>query len=97
MKFLKRSPLPQIAKKVFELQTEKEIQDFFKAFLTPKEVKVLGDRYRVVEMLLKGKPQREISQKLGVSISQISRGSEELQFGVGAEIFPNFFKEITKK
>lgn len=97
MKLFQKSSLPEIAKKVFELSSEKEVQDFFKAFLTPKEAKVLCDRYKVVEMLLKGVPQREISKKLGVSISQISRGSEELQFGVGAEIFPQIFKEIKRK
>ncbi|MDH3324367.1 MAG: trp operon repressor, partial [Candidatus Peregrinibacteria bacterium] len=82
----KNKTLSEIAKKVDGL-SKKEIESFLRAFLTPKEVATLCDRYKLVEMLIEGVPQREISKKLGVSISQISRGSEELQFGVGKEVF----------
>lgn len=92
MNFFKKSPLPEIAQKIAKLESEKDANDFLKAFLTPKEIKTLCDRYKIVEMLLQKIPQREISKKLGVSVSQISRGSEELQFGNGIKFFPKFFK-----
>lgn len=96
MSFLKKSPLSEIAQKIAKFESEKEATYFLKAFLTPKELKVLCDRYKIVELLLQKIPQREISKKLGVSISQISRGSEELQFGNGIEFFPKFFEEKEK-
>ncbi len=80
--------LTEIAEKVLALDNVKDVEMFFRAFFTPKEVSVLEDRYHIIEMLLQKIPQREISKRLGVSISQISRGSEELQFGIGKDIFP---------
>ena len=85
--------LQAIAQKVNDFKDPKDIENFFRAFLTPAECDTLCDRYQLVEMLLAGYPQREISEKLGVSISQISRGSAELQFGVGREVFPKVFPE----
>ncbi len=84
--------LKKIASVVAKMESEKEIENFFRAFMTPKECHTLCDRYLLIEMLMAGHPQREISEKLGVSISQISRGSAELQFGVGREVFPKIFK-----
>jgi len=89
----KATILKDIAQKVNELNDPKEVEDFFRAFFTPAECATLCDRYLLVEMLLNGYPQREISDTLGVSISQISRGSAELQFGVGRKVFPKIFPE----
>lgn len=83
----------EIVQKIGKLESQEDREAFLRAFLTPKEVKTLGDRYKIIEMLLQGVPQREIAQKLKVSVSQISRGSQELQFGVGADIFPKIFKK----
>jgi len=87
----KAKVLRTIAEKINALDDPKEIENFLRAFFTPKECDTLCDRYLLIEMLISGHPQREISDKLGVSISQISRGSAELQFGVGREVFPKFF------
>lgn len=82
----------QIAHKLKSL-SEEEVFQFLQAFLTPKEFHTLCERYELVRLLVQGVPQREISEKLGVSISQISRGSAELKYGAGAEIFPKLFQE----
>ncbi len=87
----KAKVLKTIAQKVHDLKDVKEVENFLRAFFTPAECETLCDRYLLVEMLMAGRPQREISEKLGVSISQISRGSAELQFGVGREVFPMIF------
>jgi Trp operon repressor len=84
--------LKKIASIIDKLETEKDVENFLRAFMTPKECNTLCDRYELIEMLIAGHPQREISKKLGVSITQISRGSAELQFGVGREVFPKVFK-----
>lgn len=88
----KTKTLKRISQKVSDFSPQ-EISQFFRAFFTPKEISTLCDRYEIVRHLISGMPQREISKKVGVSISAISRGSEELQFGVGAEIFPKIFPE----
>ena len=89
----KAKTLTEIASKVATMKDTKEVENFLRAFMTPKECDTLCDRYLLIEMLMAGHPQREISEKLGVSISQISRGSAELQFGVGREVFPQIFKD----
>lgn len=90
----KSTVLETISHKMTELKTPTDYENFFRAFFTPKECATLCDRYQLVEMLLQGTPQREISQALNVSVSQISRGSAELQFGAGKEFFPKFYPEI---
>jgi Trp operon repressor len=85
--------LKKIASIVAKLESEKDVENFLRAFMTPKECDTLCDRYLLIEMLMAGTPQRIISEKLGVSISQISRGSAELQFGVGREVFPKVFPQ----
>lgn len=71
---------------------KKEVELFFRAFFTPQELETLDHRYRLVELLVQGLPQREIADRIGVSISQISRGSQELKFGYGKKIFPQLWK-----
>ncbi len=89
--------LKTISKKIHQLENEKDVENFFRAFFTPKECNTLCDRHQLIEMLMQQTPQREISKQLNISISQISRGSAELQFGVGREFFPKFFPEIEQK
>ncbi len=88
----KAQVLKKIASIIAHLESDKDVENFLRAFMTPKECNTLCDRYALIEMLMAGYPQREISETLGVSISQISRGSAELQFGVGREVFPKIFK-----
>jgi Trp operon repressor len=87
----KAQVLKKIASIVAKLESDKDVENFLRAFMTPKECDTLCDRYLLIEMLMAGYPQREISETLGVSISQISRGSAESQFGVGREVFPKIF------
>jgi len=82
--------LKTIAKTVSELDTT-DTEGFFKAFFTPKELETLESRVNLVDMLLQEKSQREIVELLGVSFSQINRGSHELQYGTGKKFFPLFF------
>ncbi len=85
--------LKEISQKIKNFEDTEDVENFFRAFFTPHEVLTLCERYKLVEMLLQGMPQREISKKLDISLSQISRGSAELQFGIGKEIFPKIFKK----
>lgn len=55
--------------------------NFLRNILTPKELDEISLRLQIVKMLKKGFPQREVAEKLGVSIGTVSRGSRELQYG----------------
>lgn len=58
------------------LKTPEQVEQFFELFLTPEERKDLTHRFLIVQELLREeKTQREIAKDLGVSIAQITRGS----------------------
>ena len=64
------------------LKTKKvgRLQQLFELFLTPEEKEHLASRMKIIKSLLEQKlSQREISEKMRVSISQITRGSNALK------------------
>jgi TrpR family trp operon transcriptional repressor len=76
------------------IQSEKEAKMLLEDLLTPQEVASLAERWQLIQELNKGTPQRDIAQKLGVSISKITRGSRMLQYGSGG--FKHFLKKLKK-
>jgi len=76
------------------VKDEKEAKLLIDDLLTPQEVASLAERWQLIRELDKGTPQRDISQKLGISISKITRGSRMLQFGSGG--FAYFLKKLKK-
>jgi len=88
--------LKSIAQTLSQLE-KTDYEGFLKAFFTPKELETLTSRVNLVGMLIEGKSQREIVEDLGVSFSQINRGSHELQYGAGKKFFPKFFPNASKK
>jgi TrpR family transcriptional regulator, trp operon repressor len=57
---------------------KKLLERFLIDLLTPAEYREIGLRWQIVKMLHKGIPQRQIAEKLGVSVATVSRGSREL-------------------
>ena len=51
--------------------------------LTPQETDSLAERWQLIQLLDRGMAQRDIAQKLNVSISKVTRGSRALQYGTG--------------
>ncbi len=77
-------PNEQAFKQFIDLAlTEKDPQlsiDLFDLFFTPEEKNDFATRYLIIKMLLQQeKTQREIAKELKVSISKITRGSNELK------------------
>lgn len=74
-------PIKQKFLKLCKKAAAEDLLDpFLDFFLTMEEIELLKARYLIVQSLLKGgMPQREISEKLKVSISQITRGSNQLK------------------
>ena len=70
------------------LQKSAKDKAFFDAFLqdllTPGEYEALALRWQIVKMLADGMTQREITQKLKIGISTVTRGSRELYDKTGA-------------
>jgi TrpR family trp operon transcriptional repressor len=63
-----------------EVKSAKEYRKFFELFLSIEEREVIASRYLIIKALLKEQlSQREIAAQCGVSISQITRGSNALK------------------
>ena len=74
------------------VKNEKDAELLLNDILTPQELKSVAERWQLVQALATGMPQREIAEKLGISISKITRGSRMLQFGEGG--FKVFLKRM---
>jgi Trp operon repressor len=66
------------------LKTTKDAQLLVDDLLTPNEKATITQRWQLVKLLASGMTQREISKKLKISISKVTRGSHALQYGSGA-------------
>lgn len=60
------------------ISDKKLLEEFLIDLLTPAEYCEVGLRWQIVKMLHKGIPQRQIAEKLGVSVATVGRGSREL-------------------
>jgi len=71
----------QLAEVLLEIKNKKEMLEFLKGILTPKELEEISTRLQIVRMLKGGKPQHLIAKKLGVGIATVTRGSREIKLG----------------
>ncbi len=58
---------------------KEHLMQLMNAILTEKEQQELANRLLIFAMLQKGRPQREISEKLKVGIATVSRGAKAYQ------------------
>ncbi len=84
--------LQDLYKLFASVESPKEAQALLEDILTPQELASLAERWQLVRELEKGTPQRTIAEKLKISISKITRGSQMLQFGGGG--FRHFMKKL---
>lgn len=68
---------------LWRIQDQKEFSWVLEELLTPGEITDIGDRVTILQMLQAGKSQREIAEKLWVSVTTVSRGNRVLQYGKG--------------
>lgn len=71
-----------------------EAEMLLKDILTPQELEVIAERWKLIQALGSGMTQRDVAKKCGVSISKVTRGSHELQYGSGG--FAHFLKKMKK-
>ena len=58
---------------------KKEIKEYLKSLLTPAEIKGVALRWGILKGLYQGKSQRKVSEELGVSLCNVTRGAKELK------------------
>lgn len=76
----------KLAELIQNCNSTKELELFLIGILSPQEIEIINKRIEVVKALKAGLPQREISEKLGVGIATVTRGSKMLKDG--------FFKNV---
>lgn len=90
---------PKHMKDLYELLSSidsvKEAEQLLEDLLTPQELESLAERWQEIQLLAAGKTQRNIAQKLDISISKVTRGSRMLKYGSGG--FLHFLKKLKKK
>ena len=65
------------------LSRPEEVRAFLQDLCTPAELEAMADRWRVVPLLLKGVPYREIHDLTEVSVTTIGRVARTLESGTG--------------
>ena len=77
------APLKALARALAALDKPQEVQAFLRDLCTPAELEAMADRWRVVPLLLKGVPYREIHDLTQVSVTTIGRVARTLERGAG--------------
>ena len=83
--------IDEIAAVLAESDDQAQIAEFLRSILTGSEVKEISSRWELVKLLNNGMSQRKISEKLGLSLCKITRGSRELKKD------PPIFKQMIEK
>ena len=84
----------QLCKLFAAIQNVKEADRLIRDLFTPQEIKVLTERWQIIQELAKGTSQRKVAKKLNVSISTITRGSTTLKYGTKG--FSHFLRKLQK-
>jgi TrpR family trp operon transcriptional repressor len=71
----------QLAKILVKARGEDEMRTLIDGLLAPQELEEVVLRWELIEELLSKRTQREISERLGVSLGKIARGSRLIKYG----------------
>ena len=75
--------LEELYQAILRLRSLKECKMFFRDLCTLSEMTALTERFQVVQMIEKGIPYRQISQKTGASTATITRVAHWFRNGTG--------------
>ena len=65
-----------VAEVLVSITSAEEMRVFLKELLTPGEIRDITLRWRLLELLAEGVPQRRIAEELKISLCKITRGSK---------------------
>jgi TrpR family trp operon transcriptional repressor len=71
--------LKEIALALASVDDQHLIEGFLRSILTGNEIDEISSRWELVKLLKDGMTQRKISERLGLSLCKITRGSRELK------------------
>jgi TrpR-related protein YerC/YecD len=77
------SALQALSRALAGLARPEDVRAFLQDLCTPAELEAMADRWRVVPLLLKGVPYREIHDLTEVSVTTIGRVARTLEGGTG--------------
>ena len=75
--------LDALAHALASLKTGEEVRSFLEDLCTPAELESMGDRWKVVPLLLQGVPYREIHDRTSVSVTTVGRVARTIDRGTG--------------
>ena len=75
--------LDDLASALAGLNRAGDVRAFLEDLCTPAELEAMGDRWKVVPLLLEGVPYREIHERTLVSVTTIGRVARTLERGAG--------------
>ena len=75
--------LDAMAHALAAFKTADEVRAFLEDLCTPAELESMGDRWKVVPLLLQGVPYREIHDRTKVSVTTIGRVARTIERGTG--------------
>jgi TrpR-related protein YerC/YecD len=78
-----KASLTALAKALASLDQAEDVRAFLQDLCTPAELEAMADRWRVVPLLLKGIPYRDIHDRTRVSVTTIGRVARTLEHGAG--------------
>ena len=78
-----QASLQALAHAFSRLDETAEVLAFLPDLCTPAELEAMADRWRVVPLLIKGVPYREIHDLTQVSVTTIGRVARTLEYGAG--------------
>jgi Trp operon repressor len=71
----------ELAKILSDIDSPDLMEKVLDNLLTPQEKEEIAQRIQIFKGLMTGESQRDLAERLGVSLGTISRGSRELQYG----------------
>lgn len=78
--------LQALSRALAALTKPEDVRAFLQDLCTPAELEAMSDRWRVVPLLLKGVPYREIHDLTEVSVTTIGRVARTLESGTGGYV-----------
>lgn len=72
-----------LAHALSRLKGAAEVRAFLEDLCTPAELEAMGDRWKVVPLLMQGIPYREIHERTKVSVTTTGRVARTLERGAG--------------
>lgn len=76
---MKNNPYDSLLVHLAKCDDKDSIELLLNALLTEKEQRDIANRIRILDLLERDVPQRNISEQLGVGIATVSRGAKTIQ------------------